>query len=73
MKLDKRQLDFLRVHEVKLGNIFTARIEDLKNMLLEVKEEERNEVISAVNENKFWLVMLKDSNINETKEKFTGI
>ncbi len=55
-----------------LTGIFNKRVEELKETILDIEEEKREDVIRYANENKFWIGRLKEIN-TEVKDNFTGI
>lgn len=70
--LDKRQLHFIKANGDMLTGIFNKRVEELKETILDIEEDKREDVIRYANENKFWIGRLKEIN-TEVKDNFTGI
>lgn len=73
MKFDKRETNFLKVNEETLNRIFDKRVEELKEMLLDVPDEGRNDLIKFANENRFWKSVIQNVVSDKPTEEFTGI
>lgn len=73
MILDKKEQDFIRRNEVIITKILDKRIEDLKEQMLDVPEEKRNNIINFIKEYKLGLGVLREINSDKKSEDFTGI
>lgn len=73
MKLNKQEIDFIKINEIMIETILNKRINDLKDELLEVPDEKRNKVIEFLKEYKIGLGMLKELTKEDDKPLDTGI
>ncbi len=72
IKLSRTEANFLKENKGILGELFTKRVEDLKEQMLLCKPEEVELKRQMINEFKSWLLTIKI--FSETKkEKDSGI
>jgi wobble nucleotide-excising tRNase len=73
MKLDKKEVQFIRVNEQIIESILLKRISDLKDEILDVPDEKRESWIKWLKEYKIALGLLKEITKENSAEDFTGI
>jgi len=73
MKLTEQQTYFIKRNEIMIRDILEKRIDDLKDQLLEVPEDKRNNVIAFIKEYKAGLGLLKEINKDKKPEDLTGV
>jgi hypothetical protein len=73
MKLKPEEKRFLQMNDIMLNKIFNLRVEELKDIVLDIPNEEREKVINYINENRYWINYLEKVNELDTPKDFTGI
>jgi hypothetical protein len=73
MIITKEEKRWLQINEAIISNILTKRLEDLKEQILDCEEEKRNVLIAFIKEYRLGLQILKDVNLPEKSQDFTGI
>jgi len=72
-KLTKYEINFIRKNEEVIKSILEKRIDELKDEILEVPEEKRENLINFIKEYKFGLGFLKELASDKKSNYFTGI
>ena len=73
MTITTEEKNWLLINEVMITNILNKRISDLKDEILEVPEDKREQWIYWLKEYKSALGMLKEILKDNSPEQFTGI
>lgn len=73
MKLDKKEILFLKRNESIILQILDKRIDDLKEQILDCPDEKRDNLINFIKEYKLGIGILKEINSDKLSEDFTGI
>ena len=73
MTLTKLEIDFLKRNEAIIIKILEKRISDLKDQILDVPDEKRENIINFIKEYRLGLGIIKEINSDKKQEDFTGI
>ena len=74
MKLSKSQITWIKRNEAMIRSILSKRIDELKDNLLDVPEEDRNKVICFIKEYKAGLgLLIEKTKVKQEDEDFTGV
>ena len=73
MKLEKKEVDFLKRNELIITKLLESRIDDLKEQILDCPEDKRESLINFIKEYKLGLSIIKEVNNDKKTNDWTGI